>query len=95
MSRDTILKDEEGNKYSYDNLKTQGWLEGHYCGLDCAVKTIADKAVDFFREGKHDKAIEYQKLAKEIKELLEPEMRRRAKEHEEQYPAQVSSVRGK
>jgi hypothetical protein len=38
MSRDTILTDETGVRHAYDNLRTQGWLDGHASGLDDAAE---------------------------------------------------------
>ncbi len=45
MSRDTILTEGTGVRYSYDNLKTQGWLDGHSSGLMAAAEFPADIVV--------------------------------------------------
>ena len=89
MSRETVLMDAEGIKYSYENLKTQGWLEGHYSGLDHAIIWLKDHAVKLFQAGQHDQAIKMQKLADEMQKALEPGMRKRAKDHEKDFPVVI------
>lgn len=86
MSRDTILTDSDGVRYSYDNLRTQSWLEGHTPGAEEAVVVILEKAVSLFREGHHQKAIEMQNLAKEIEEKVTHTQAERSKRHGKEYP---------
>lgn len=86
MGKELVLKDQDGDLYSYDNIKTQGWLEGHFSGLEIAANYLKDLAVKLFQEAKHDKAIYLQKLADDMVKELEPKMRSRAKLHEKEFP---------
>lgn len=86
MSSDTILTDDAGVRYSYDNLKTQGWLDGHACGLEAAVKFVHEHAVTLFRAGKDDEAARARRLAEDMLKELHPQMVRRAKDHAKNHP---------
>lgn len=89
MSRDTILISESGKQYSFDNLATQKWLEGKPVGVGCAAKYIRDKAVDLFRDGKHEEAIKMQKLAADIEADLVPRLHDDAKNHAMNHPFEL------
>ncbi len=92
MSSDTIMTDDKGVRYSYDNLKTQGWLEGHESGLDAAVGFLRERATQLFANRQDGEAIRTRELADElVGELLEG-MRRRAVEHARDYPVVVGNV---
>jgi hypothetical protein len=89
MSRETLLTDEDGTKYSYENIKTQGWLIGHTSGLDAAINYLKDRAVELFRDGKDDAAIGCRRLAEAMDKALRPDMERNSKRHEKEFPAIV------
>lgn len=91
MSRDTILTDGDGKKYSFDNLGTQHWLEGHVPGMDRAVAYLKAKAVDLFREGKDAEAVELRQLADQLKAEIGPELHRAIAEHRRDYPIEIRS----
>ena len=93
MSRDTLLKDEQGNVYSMDNLATQKWLDGHYSGLDQCCLWLENKAAMLFAQRKREQAIELQNLADELKRELKPEMVKRAQEHRVEFPAELEHVK--
>ena len=86
MSRDTVLRDEANVSYSYDNLKTQGYLEGHAQGLDRAAGYLREKAGEFFQRGDDGKATLLRGLADELVAKVRPDLVRAAKEHEENHP---------
>jgi hypothetical protein len=86
MSRDTILTDEAGVRHSYDNLRTQGWLDGHASGLDAAAEFLRERAVKLFRDGKDDEAVQLRRLAGEMVKELRPQMEERSKEHAKTHP---------
>jgi hypothetical protein len=86
MSRDTILTDEAGIRCSYDNLRTQGWLDGHMSGLDAAAEFLRERAVKLFRDGKDDEATRLRRLAEEMVKELRPQMEERSREHAENHP---------
>ena len=86
MSRDTILTDEAGVRYSYDNLRTQGWLDGHASGLVAAVEFLRERAVKLFRDGKDDEATRLRRLSEEMVKNLRPQMEERSKEHAKNHP---------
>jgi hypothetical protein len=90
MSRETLLKDNEGNVWSLDNLATQKWLDGHYSGLDQCCKWLELRANELFSQRAHDKALYLQGLADQLKQNLRPEMVKRAKEHEQEFPPQLT-----
>jgi len=92
VSSDTIMTGDDGVRYSYENLKTQGWLEGHESGLDAAVGFLRERATRLFASRQDDEAIRTRDLADElIGELLEG-MRRRATEHARDYPVVVGGA---
>lgn len=86
MSRDTILTDGTGVRYSYDNLKTQGWLDGHVSGLMAAAEFLRERAVTLFRDGKDDEATRLRRLAEEMVKGLRPQMEERSREHARNHP---------
>lgn len=92
MSRDTILKDEEGNLYSFDNLSTQRWLEGHLPGVELAVGLIRDRALKAFAAKKDTEAIALRNLADEILAELTPKVKLRAAEHEKNHPYELPKM---
>lgn len=91
MSRDTILTDDADVRYSYDNLRTQGWLTGHVSGLDAAAEFLREKAVALFRAGRDDEATRLRRLADEMVKELRPQMEQRAKQHAKEHPIIIES----
>lgn len=89
MSSDTTLTDDEGNKYSFENLATQKWLEGFPQGALSVCHHLREKAADLFRAEKHDEAIKLQKLAADIQATLVPEMEKRAAVHKKTHPYEL------
>jgi hypothetical protein len=89
VSRDSLLKDENGIIYSLESLSTQKWLEGHYSGLDQCCQWLDQRATLLFNERKRDDAIRLQNLVDEMKRDLRPKMVKRAEEHEREFPSQV------
>ena len=83
---DTILTDENGARYSFANIKTQGFLNGHTSGLDAAVDWLKERAVSLFRDGKDEAATSLRKLAEDMKHALRPAMEQRARRHEREFP---------
>jgi hypothetical protein len=84
---DRILKDEDGDRYSFNNIRTQGWLNGHTSGLDEAVKWLKERGVTLFRDGQDDAAKNLRRLAEDMDRALRPGMESRAKRHEQEHPA--------
>lgn len=91
MSRDTILTDDKDVKYSYDNLKTQGWLNGHASGLEAAAEWLGERAVKLFRDGKDDEATRLRRMAEDMVKELRPQMEARAKTHEKEFPIIITT----
>ena len=89
MSRDLILKDDDGVRWSYDNIHTQGWLEGHAPGLDAAVGYLKKRAVALFESGKDEEATTMRKLAEEMHKALRPTMEAAALRHSKEHPTVV------
>lgn len=42
---DITLTDDADVRYSFENIRTQGWLNGHASGLSVAVEWIKERAV--------------------------------------------------
>lgn len=78
------MTDEDDVKYSYDNLRTQGWLEGHAGGLDAAAEFLRERAVKWFREGMDDEAARLRRLSEDmvlqLRTLMDAKSKRHAKE---------------
>jgi len=88
---DTILTDEDGVRYSFDNIKTQGWLNGHASGLSAATDWLKERAVTLFRDGKDEAATNLRKLADDMQRALLPVMEQRAQRHEREFPYVIES----
>lgn len=89
MSRDTVLVADTGAKYSYDNLCTQKWLEGHAPGAERAVEWLSDLARERFDQGKDDEARLLRDTAIRMQRVLVPKLDREAREHEDKYPSEI------
>jgi len=89
MSRDTLLVDPQGVRYSYDNIKTQGWLDGHVGGTEDAANYLLQKAVTLFKQGRHEQAIAMQKLGEELIAVLKPLQEKKASEHRENFSEEL------
>lgn len=95
MSKDTILRDAEGVRYSYDNIKTQGWLDGHEPGAEVIAGIIKERAVKSFAEGRDKEAVFLRSLAEEIVDKHIPAMKARAKKNEKDHPEVMEAKSGK
>ncbi len=75
MSRDTILTDDDGVKYSYDNIRGQGYHDGHMGGLQDVMVYLKREAVRLFEQDEDEKAREMKVFwsTKEIRNLSEKE----------------------
>ena len=89
MSRETLIRDSNGDVYSLDNLSTQKWLDGHWSGLDQCCLWLEQKATELFGQRKREQAVELQNLADEMKKELRPQMIERAAEHAKDFPSQL------
>jgi len=89
---DTILTDEEGVRYSFGNIRTQGWLNGHASGLSVAVEWLKERAVVLFREGKDEAATNLRKLADDMDRALRPGMEQRTKHHAREFPVVIEDA---
>lgn len=87
---DLIMTDAEGHRYSYENIKTQGWLDGHLSGLDAAAEYLKELAVELFKAGKDKEASDMRKLAEKMVQMLEPQLKERARRHESEFPADIT-----
>lgn len=84
---DLIMTDADGVKYSYENIKTQGWLDGHESGLDAAIGWLNERAVTLFRNGKDELAVSMRRLAEDMDRALRLAMQERSKRHRIEFPA--------
>jgi hypothetical protein len=95
MSCDTTLTDEDGNRYSFDNLATQKWLDGHAQGARIACNRLRDKAAEMFRAERHREAVEIQNLATSIEATLIPELEKQAAVHKNTHPYELKTDEAK
>lgn len=86
---DIILTDDADVRYSFNNIRTQGWLNGHASGLKACVEWLKERSVVLFRTGKDDAAINLRKLADDMDRALRPVMEENAKRHEHEFPAVI------
>ena len=92
MSRDAILVDEEtGEKFSFETLSTQKWLDGHVQGAERAVKWLAELATERFQHAKDEEAKLLRDVAVKMQNTLVPLLKKEAREHAEEYPFRVES----
>jgi hypothetical protein len=87
---DTILTDDADIRYSFENIRTQGWLNGHVSGLDAAVEWLKERVL-LFREGKDEAAVNLRRLADDMDQALRPVMEKRAKQHAREFPAVIEA----
>ena len=52
-----MLTDEKGRRYSYDNIQTQSWLDGHLHGMEAAAGWLKRRASRLFEAGRDDEAV--------------------------------------
>jgi hypothetical protein len=81
---DIHLTDEADVHYSYNNIKTHGWLSGRIAGLNAAADFLREEAVTLFRNGDDDRASKLRKLADEMVKRLRPDMEKRCALHEKE-----------
>jgi hypothetical protein len=91
MSRDFVLTDEAGVRYSIDNIRTAGWLSGHLSGLNAAADFLREEAVTLFRRGEDERATKLRKLADEMVNKLRPDMEKRCVLHAKEHPAVIEA----
>lgn len=89
MSSDTELRDPEGNIWSFENIKTQGYLDGHLGGLERCIQFLEQKSVELFKRRKHQAAISLQEIAVEMSGALNAEMRDACAKHMRQHPEKL------
>ena len=86
MSRDYVLVCEDGQRYSFNNLTTQNWLNGHAPGAEEVLTWLLERAICLFRMGKIEEAVEMRSLADEARKSVVPRLEKCAKEHEREHP---------
>lgn len=89
MSRDTILKAPNGERWSLDNLVSQGRLDGKSAGVEEAVVWVKSRAVELFEAGDDTAAVTLRTLGDRMLAELLPRLRREAEEHKKEYPPRI------
>lgn len=85
MSKDLILKDDDGNCYSYDNIRDQSFEAGKVPGLQQAAVLLENRAVEMFRQRKDEWAKALRDLSLELVQLAE-KARVANQTREKEYP---------
>lgn len=86
MSRELVLHTDDGVPYSYENIRTQGWLDGHKRGLEFAAGWLRERAVELFRCGLDEKAKELRELATKMETTLGAEFDQQSSRHRTEHP---------
>lgn len=86
---DTILRDKRGNRYSYDRIASQGYLEGQPVGLNAARAFLCREAVKLFEAGKDDQAVAMRSLAERMEKEVKPGLEAAAAAHKRDYPDEL------
>jgi hypothetical protein len=89
MSRDTILKAPDGTRYSFDNLASQKWLDGHVPGAECVAGWLSELGVTAWRNGDDKRALLLRELAAKVRSEIVPELQRAAAAHEKDHPYEI------
>lgn len=92
MSRDLILKGDDGVLYSYDCIRGLNFLQGHAPGVRVAVNFLLERSKQLFGAGKDEEA----KLLRRLSQELEEEARKaeaKASEYDRENPMVVSEER--
>jgi hypothetical protein len=86
MSQDTILKNKNGIRYSFDSIKTQGWLNGHAPGVEMAAKWLRERATMLFNAKKDSEASTLRDLADKMETELVAACHKDATEYSTSHP---------
>lgn len=86
MGRDLRLVTSDGVPYSYENIRTQGWLDGHRPGIEMAAGWFRERAVELFRCGLDERARELRQLAETMEKELYTKVDLRSAEHRTDHP---------
>ena len=86
MGRDLSLFTSDGVPYSYENIRTQGWLDGHRPGIEMAAGWFRERAVELFRSGLDERARDLRQLAERMEKELGSKVEIRANEHRTDHP---------
>jgi len=70
MSKDLRLTGPDGEAYSYENIRTQSWLDGHRPGIEMAVGWLKNQAISLFIFGNDERAKEMRELAEKMEAEL-------------------------
>lgn len=90
MSKDSILRSENGTRYSMDNLSTSKWLNGQATGAEKAVVWLRQQAVEKFNAGKDADAVLLRSTADKMAKELVPALTGDARQFENDHPCIVS-----
>ena len=89
MSKDLRLTGPDGEAYSYENIRTQSWLDGHRPGIEMAVGWLKNQAISLFIFGNDERANEMRELAEKMEAELVKVADDRANEHRAAYPEEI------
>lgn len=89
MSKELHMRGNDGNLYSFENIKTQGWLDGHIPGVEAAQAWLMGKAIEAFRLGNDEEATALRDAARQMPFDLLPPLKAKAQKHKEEYPEEV------
>lgn len=91
MSRDTILRDDDGNRWSMDNISNHSYMLGHVAGAERVAVWLEAIAVEMFRDRDDKGAVAMREIADQVRAKIVPELREAAAKHKADYPAKLSA----
>ena len=92
MSKDIVLTDEDGRRYSYENLQTLSWLDGHLRGIEAAAGWLKRRASGLFEAGRDEEAVALRNMVDEMLGELGLSMKARSSVHSEMHPVEVDAA---
>ena len=92
MGKDIVLTDEDGRRYSYENLQTLSWLDGHLRGIEAAAGWLKRRASGLFEVGRDEEAVALRNIVDEMLGELGVSMKARSSAYREIHPAEIDAA---
>jgi hypothetical protein len=90
MCEDVVLTDENGRRYSYENIRTQSWLDGHLHGMEAAAGWLRRKASRLFEAGRNKEAVVLRNMANDMAKELGVSLKAQSSTHREAHPEVIA-----
>ncbi len=94
MSIDVILKDHEGNEYSFENIRMLNWFEGQVTGIENIVGRLRKQSGEAFAETDDTKAKILRGLAADLEKDVLEKAKRELYHYKQDNPEIIKHVTG-